>query len=201
VTMSVTIAPLHWTIYDNSRHRAAIPQRGHWTAEQYHKLVGTRCTVRRVRTSAGQERKEQAALWIYLREAVAGEWEIENVVVLPNSSVGRADELMRGLIQGRGMKARRRCCWKSAKRMASARTVPKARFSRVGSPPYVLQRSVGGRDFVYPCFRPLKRVQRPSRGVASVCTFPVQPRSLGTACDHEISLRKSIEPCRALCYF
>jgi len=121
VTMSVTIRsaalddiPIILAIERQS------PSAAHWTAEQYHKLVGDGVVLfAECAPSAGQERKEQGSPCGFIcAKAVAGEWEIENVVVAAEFlRRGVADELMRGLIQGRGMKARRRCCWKSAKRM------------------------------------------------------------------------------------
>ena len=78
------------------------PSAAHWTAEQYHKLVGDGVVLfAECAPSAGQERKEQGSPCGFIcAKAVAGEWEIENVVVAAEFlRRGVADELMRGLIQ------------------------------------------------------------------------------------------------------
>ena len=78
------------------------PSAAHWTAEQYHKLVGDGVVLfAECAPSAGQERKEQGSPCGFIcAKDVAGEWEIENVVVAAEFlRRGVADELMRGLIQ------------------------------------------------------------------------------------------------------
>jgi ribosomal-protein-alanine N-acetyltransferase len=68
------------------------PLAAHWTSEQYHKLVGSGVVL--VAEEAGRLRGFICA------QAVAGEWEIENIVVAPEFlRHGIANELVRELIQ------------------------------------------------------------------------------------------------------
>jgi ribosomal-protein-alanine N-acetyltransferase len=68
------------------------PSAAHWTAEQYKELVGSGVVL--VAEEAGQ------LCGFICAKAVAGEWEVENVVV-PAEFLRRgiADELLRELIQ------------------------------------------------------------------------------------------------------
>ncbi len=68
------------------------PSAAHWTAEQYKELVGSGVVL--VAEEAGQ------LCGFICAKAVAGEWEVENVVV-PAKFLRRgiADELLRELIQ------------------------------------------------------------------------------------------------------
>ncbi len=86
------------------------PGAAHWTAEQYHKLVSSGVVLLAEQTDEPatehapapcKERKEQGTLCGFIcAQAVAGEWEIENVVVAAEFlRHGIADELMRALIQ------------------------------------------------------------------------------------------------------
>jgi ribosomal-protein-alanine N-acetyltransferase len=68
------------------------PGAAHWTREQYNKLVGSGVVL--VAEEAGQ------LCGFVCARAVAGEWEIENVVVAARFlRRGIANELMRALIQ------------------------------------------------------------------------------------------------------
>jgi len=68
------------------------PGAAHWTREQYNKLVGSGVVL--VAEEAGQ------LCGFVCARAVAGEWEIENVVVAAEFlRRGIANELMRALIQ------------------------------------------------------------------------------------------------------
>jgi len=68
------------------------PRAAHWTAEQYKELVGSGVVL--VAEEAGQ------LCGFVCAKAVAGEWEIENVVVAAEFlRRGIADELVRELIQ------------------------------------------------------------------------------------------------------
>src|SRR6266852_4725958 len=68
------------------------PSAAHWTAEQYKKLVGSGVVL--VAEEAG------SLCGFISAKAVAGEWEIENVVVSAEFlRRGIADELLRQLIQ------------------------------------------------------------------------------------------------------
>src|SRR4029077_6694679 len=68
------------------------PRAAHWTAEQYKELVGSGVVL--VAEEAGQ------LCGFVCAKAVAGEWEIENVVVAAEFlRSGIANELVRELIQ------------------------------------------------------------------------------------------------------
>ena len=68
------------------------PGAAHWTFEQYHKLVGSGVVL--VAEEAG------SLCGFVCAQAVAGEWEIENVVVAAEFlRRGIANELVRALIQ------------------------------------------------------------------------------------------------------
>jgi len=70
------------------------PSAAHWTPEQYNKLVDDDSGVVLVAEEGGQ------LCGFVCAKAVAGEWEIENVVVAAASlRRGVAKQLMRGLIQ------------------------------------------------------------------------------------------------------
>jgi len=72
------------------------PGAAHWTGEQYKKLVGTGVVL------VAEEAAEKAGklCGFVCAKAVAGEWEIENVVVAAEFlRRGIADELVRELIQ------------------------------------------------------------------------------------------------------
>jgi [ribosomal protein S18]-alanine N-acetyltransferase len=76
------------------------PGAAHWTAEQYKKLVGTGVVL--VAEEAAEEAAEDAGklCGFVCAKAVAGEWEIENVVVASEFlRRGIANELVRELIQ------------------------------------------------------------------------------------------------------
>jgi ribosomal-protein-alanine N-acetyltransferase len=68
------------------------PLAAHWTSEQYHQLVGSGVVL--VAEEAGR------LCGFICARAVAGEWEIENIVVAPEFlRHGIANELVRELIQ------------------------------------------------------------------------------------------------------
>jgi len=68
------------------------PSAAHWTREEYNKLIGSGVVL--VAQEAGQ------LCGFVCAQAVAGEWEIENVVVAAEFlRRGIADELVRALIQ------------------------------------------------------------------------------------------------------
>lgn len=72
------------------------PGAAHWTREQYNKLVSGGVVL------VAEESAEEAGkvCGFVCAQAVAGEWEIENVVVAARSRrCGVANELMRALIQ------------------------------------------------------------------------------------------------------
>jgi ribosomal-protein-alanine N-acetyltransferase len=72
----------------------------HWTAEQYKKLVGSGVVL--VAEQAAEEAAEEAGerCGFVCADAVAGEWEIENMVVAAEFlRRGIANELLRALIQ------------------------------------------------------------------------------------------------------
>jgi [ribosomal protein S18]-alanine N-acetyltransferase len=72
----------------------------HWTAEQYKKLVGSGVVL--VAEQAAEEAAEEAGerCGFVCATAVAGEWEIENMVVAAEFlRRGIANELLRALIQ------------------------------------------------------------------------------------------------------
>jgi [ribosomal protein S18]-alanine N-acetyltransferase len=72
------------------------PGAAHWTAEQYKKLVGSGVVL--VAEEAGEEADHLCGF--VCAKAVAGEWEIENIVVAAEFlGRGIADELVRELIQ------------------------------------------------------------------------------------------------------
>jgi ribosomal-protein-alanine N-acetyltransferase len=72
------------------------PGAAHWTAEQYQKLVGSGVVL--VAEEAGEEAGQLRGF--VGAKAVAGEWEIENVVVaFEFFRRGIADELLSNLIQ------------------------------------------------------------------------------------------------------
>jgi ribosomal-protein-alanine N-acetyltransferase len=72
------------------------PRAAHWTREQYNKLVGSGVVL--VAEKAAEE--EGQLCGFVCAQAVAGEWEIENVVVAAGFlRRGIANELMRALIQ------------------------------------------------------------------------------------------------------
>jgi ribosomal-protein-alanine N-acetyltransferase len=72
------------------------PGAAHWTAEQYQKLVGSGVVL------VAEEAAEEAGklCGFVCANAVAGEWEIENIVVAAEFlGRGVANELLRALIQ------------------------------------------------------------------------------------------------------
>jgi ribosomal-protein-alanine N-acetyltransferase len=72
------------------------PGAAHWTAEQYQKLVGSGVVL------VAEEAAEEAGklCGFVCAKAVAGEWEIENIVVAAEFlGRGVANELLRALIQ------------------------------------------------------------------------------------------------------
>ena len=76
------------------------PGAAHWTREQYNKLVSGGVVL--VAEESAEEAAEEAGkvCGFVCAQAVAGEWEIENVVVAARSRrCGVANELMRALIQ------------------------------------------------------------------------------------------------------
>lgn len=83
----------------------AAPGAAHWTAEQYEKLVGSGVVLLAElggdERSAGRESKQRGTVCGFMCAAVvAGEWELENVVVASEFlRRGIADELMLGLIE------------------------------------------------------------------------------------------------------
>jgi ribosomal-protein-alanine N-acetyltransferase len=72
------------------------PGAAHWTAEQYQKLVGSGVVL--VAEEAAEEAGKPCGF--VCAKAVAGEWEIENIVVAAEFlGRGVANELLRALIQ------------------------------------------------------------------------------------------------------
>src|ERR1700704_985341 len=78
------------------------PNAAHWTAEQYKKLVASGVVL--VAEEAAEEAGELCGF--ICAKAVAGEWEIENVVVAAAFlRRGTANELLRDFIQRAASKA------------------------------------------------------------------------------------------------
>jgi len=101
VTLSMPIA-IRSALFDDVPAIIAIEQlaasAAHWTAEQYKKLVGSGVVL--VAEDAAEGGAEGSLCGFISAKAVAGEWEIENVVVSAEFlRRGIADELLRQLIQ------------------------------------------------------------------------------------------------------
>ena len=99
MTLSMPIA-IRSALFDDVPAIVAIEQlaasAAHWTAEQYKKLVGSGVVL----VAEGAAEAAGSLCGFISAKAVAGEWEIENVVVSAEFlRRGIADELLRQLIQ------------------------------------------------------------------------------------------------------